>query len=101
MKVDVGQVYTEVKDVDGTRKRKTLEVDFVCNRGYERVYIQSAYALPTEEKRQQEFRPLRAIGDSFKKIVVVKEDILLRRDDSGIVTLGLRQFLMEEDSLEK
>jgi len=94
--VDVGVV--ECREGDA---RKQMEIDFVVNKGSQRYYIQSAYALPTEEKRQQEFRPLRAIGDSFKKIVVVKEDILLRRDDSGIVTMGLRQFLMEEDSLEK
>lgn len=94
--VDVGVV--EYREGDA---RKQVEIDFVVNKGSQRYYIQSAYALPSEEKWQQEFRPLRMVGDSFKKIVVVKDDILLRRDDSGIVTMSLRQFLMEEDSLEK
>ena len=92
--VDVGIV--ELRKGDD---RKQVEIDFVANRGSQRYYIQSAYALPTEEKQQQEVRPLRAVGDSFKKIVVVKDDILLRRDDYGIVTLGLRQFLTDENSL--
>ena len=94
--VDVGVV--EYRDGDD---RKQVEVDFVVNRGSQRYYIQSAFAMPTEEKRQQEIRPLHAVGDTFKKIVIVKDDILLRRDDYGIVTLGLRQFLLEQDSLEK
>ncbi len=92
--VDVGIV--ELRKGDD---RKQVEIDFVANRGSQRYYIQSAYALPTEEKQQQEVRPLRAVGDSFKKIVVVKDDILLRRDDYGIVTLGLRQFLTDDNSL--
>ena len=92
--VDVGMV--ELRKGDD---RKQVEIDFVANRGSQRYYIQSAYALPTEEKQQQEVRPLRAVGDSFKKIVVVKDDILLRRDDYGIVTLGLRQFLTDDNSL--
>ena len=92
--VDVGIV--ELRKGDD---RKQVEIDFVANKGSQRYYIQSAYALPTEEKQQQEVRPLRAVGDSFKKIVVVKDDILLRRDDYGIVTLGLRQFLTDDNSL--
>lgn len=92
--VDVGIV--ELRKGDN---RKQVEIDFVANRGSQRYYIQSAYALPTEEKQQQEVRPLQAVGDSFKKIVVVKDDILLRRDDYGIVTLGLRQFLTDDNSL--
>ena len=92
--VDVGIV--ELRKGDD---RMQVEIDFVANRGSQRYYIQSAYALPTEEKQQQEVRPLRAVGDSFKKIVVVKDDILLRRDDYGIVTLGLRQFLTDDNSL--
>lgn len=92
--VDVGIV--ELRKGDD---RKQVEIDFVANKGSQRYYIQSAYALPTEEKQQQEVRPLQAVGDSFKKIVVVKDDILLRRDDYGIVTLGLRQFLTDDNSL--
>jgi uncharacterized protein len=71
MKVDVGQVFTEVKIEDGSRQRKTLEIDFVCNRGYERVYIQSAYAMETEEKRDQELTSLRKLRDGFRRIVIV------------------------------
>lgn len=93
--VDVGVV--ELRKGDN---RMQVEIDFVANKGSQRYYIQSAYTLPTEEKQQQEMRPLRAVGDSFKKIIVVKDDILLRRDDYGIVTIGLRQFLLDEKSLE-
>lgn len=93
--VDVGVV--ELREGDD---RKQVEIDFVVNRGSQRYYIQSSYALPTEEKRIQESRPLRAVDDSFKKIIIVYDDILPRRDDYGIVTIGLRQFLTDERSLE-
>lgn len=63
-------------------------------------YIQSAFALPSPEKTEQELRPLRNIPDSFKKIVIVKDDILVRRNEEGIVTMGLKQFLLDEHSLE-
>lgn len=92
--VDVGVV--ELRQGDD---RKQIEIDFVVNRGSQRYYIQSAYAIPSEEKWRQETRPLEAVGDSFKKIVIVKDDILLRRDDRGITTLGLRQFLLDENSI--
>ena len=98
--VDVGIVeIRELNDV-GNSVRKQIEVDFVVNRGSQRYYIQSAYALPSEEKVKQEERPLRAIPDSFKKIIVVKEDILPRRNEDGILMLGLRQFLLDEKSLD-
>lgn len=93
--VDVGVV--ELREGDD---RKQVEIDFVVNRGSQRYYIQSSYALPVEKKRFQETRPLRAVDDSFKKIIVVYDDILPRRDDYGIVTIGLRQFLTDERSLE-
>lgn len=92
--VDVGVV--ELRQGDD---RKQIEIDFVVNRGSQRYYIQSAYAIPSEEKWRQETRPLEAVGDSFKKIVIVKDDILLRRDDRGITTLSLRQFLLDENSI--
>ena len=92
--VDVGVV--ELRQGDD---RKQIEIDFVVNRGSQRYYIQSAYDIPSEEKWRQETRPLEAVGDSFKKIVIVKYDILLRRDDRGITTLGLRQFLLDENSI--
>lgn len=98
--VDVGVVETRETDTGGHFLRKQLEVDFVVNQGSRRYYIQSAYALPTESKTEQEVRPLRCIQDSFKKIIVVKDDILLRRNEEGIVTMGLRQFLCEPESLD-
>lgn len=97
--VDVGIVEMREQDAKGNSVRKQIEVDFVVNQGSERFYIQSAYALPTMEKQEQELRPLRHIADSFKKIIVVKDDILLRRNEDGFVTMGLRQFLLDRHSL--
>ena len=94
-RVDVGVVETSVKTDDKTSKRQ-LEVDFIATKGNEKYYIQSAFAMPTPEKREQEARPLNAIGDSFKKIIVVRENIKPRRDDMGIVTVGIRNFLLDE-----
>ena len=98
--VDVGVVETREDDNGAKLKRKHLEVDFVVNRGSERIYIQSAFAIPHEEKRMQEVRPLERIGDSFRKIVVVHDNIAARRDASGITTVGIRKFLLDENSLE-
>ncbi|MDO5342923.1 MAG: ATP-binding protein [Bacteroidia bacterium] len=98
--VDVGVVEVREKDGNDNSVRKHIEVDFVVNQGSKRYYIQSAFALPNVEKVQQETRPLINIPDSFKKIIVVKDDILLRRDDNGIVTMGLKQFLMDSNSLD-
>lgn len=80
--------------------RKQIEVDFVANKGEERCYIQSAYALPSPEKVQQEERPLRNIPDSFKKFVITKDNILTRRDETGLITMGLKEFLMNKNSLK-
>ncbi len=82
------------------QKRKRMEVDFIVNRGSERIYIQSAFAIPHEEKRAQEVHPLERIGDSFRKIIVVHDNISPRRDTSGITTVGIRKFLLDENSLE-
>jgi len=98
--VDVGIVETREPNGSGNSVRRQTEVDFVCNQGSQRYYIQSAFSLPTEEKIAQEFRPLRNIQDSFKKIVIVRDDIILRRSEEGIITMGLRQFLLDEDSLD-
>lgn len=97
--VDVGVVEIRERDDSGKEMRKQVEVDFVVNQGSQRFYIQSAYALPDEEKAEREARPLQNIQDSFKKIIIVKEDILLRRDEKGIVTMGLREFLTNENSI--
>ena len=99
--VDVGVVEMREAEADGKIHKKQLEVDFVCNLGSRRYYVQSAFALPSKEKEEQEFRPLRNIPDSFKKIVIVKDDILIRRNDYGITTIGLKQFLLDERSLDE
>jgi predicted AAA+ superfamily ATPase len=78
----------------------TLEVDFVCNLGSRRYYLQSAYKLPDEEKMQQEKRSLQQISDSFKKIVIVGERMKLRRDDQGIVLVGIYEFLEDAKWLD-
>ena len=80
--------------------RKRLEVDFVCNREDKRYYIQSAFAIPDSEKMEQEQKPLIHIRDSFKKIIVVKDHIMPRRNEEGILTVGLFDFLLKEDSLD-
>ena len=99
-KVDVGMVEQRFVDNDGKWQRKQLEVDFVVNEGNQRYYIQSALALPDEEKRKQEMGSLLRIHDSFKKIIIVKDDIKPWRDENGILTMGLLDFLMNADSLE-
>lgn len=98
--VDVGVVEIRERDARGNSVRKQIEVDFVCNQGSQRYYIQSAFTLPSPEKVEQELRPLRNIPDSFKKIVIVKDDILIRRNEDGVVFMGLKQFLLDERSLE-
>ena len=97
--VDVGIVEIYEKDEQGKYVRKQIEVDFVANKGEKRCYIQSAFSLPTLEKVNQEERPLRNISDSFKKIVIVKDNILPRVDESGLVTIGLKDFLLNNVSI--
>ena len=99
-RVDVGLVEVFGKNTENKTEKKHLEVDFVATKGSEKYYIQSALAMPTDEKRKQEERPLNAIGDSFKKIIVVKDNIKPRRDEMGIVTMGIRRFLLNKNSLE-
>lgn len=93
--VDVGVV----EDRRG-KKRKQLEVDFVCNQGSKRYYIQVALNLDTPDKTKQEANSLNNIGDSFKKIIVVKDDIKLWRNEDGIVIMGIQEFLLNPDSLD-
>lgn len=97
--VDVRIVEIYEKDEQGKYVRKQIEVDFVANKGEKRCYIQSAFSLPTLDKVNQEERPLRNISDSFKKIVIVKDNILPRVDESGIVTIGLKDFLLNNVSI--
>ncbi len=97
--VDVGQIPIFTIREDGKRQRSTLEVDFVCNLGYKRCYIQSAYALPTEDKMKQEFNSLLRIKDSFKKIVIVGTPTPTYQNEEGILTMNIYDFLMNPDSL--
>lgn len=99
--VDVGVVTIAEKDQDGKVNRKQLEVDFVCNLGSSRYYIQSAYSLPDEAKRTQEIRPFRKIGDSFKKLVITKDIVQPYYDDYGILTVNIYDFLLDPQILEK
>ena len=99
--VDVGAIKQRTMDgEEGKRVSKQLEIDFVANQGRKRYYIQSAFRLEDGEKERQEKASLLALKDSFKKIIVVKDTIKPRTDDNGILTLGLFDFLMHEDSLE-
>ena len=98
--VDVGNVNIRVKNEKGEWQRVTLEVDFVCNLGSRRYYLQSAYKLPDEEKMQQEKRSLQQINDSFKKIVIVGDRMKLRRDEQGIVLMGIYEFLSDKALLD-
>ncbi len=92
--VDVGQVTQNTKNEKGISERKQLEVDFVCNRGQDRIYIQSAYALPSEEKTEQELRSLKQIKDSFLKVVIVGGMQPTFRNDDGILILNIFDFLL-------
>ena len=97
--VDVGLVELFGKNSEQKTTKKQLEVDFVATKGSEKYYLQSAFAMNSPEKQEQEERPLNAIGDSFKKIIVVRDNIKVRRNDMGIVTIGIRNFLLDENSL--
>ena len=99
--VDIGVVPIAEKDENGKVIRKQLEVDFVCNLGSGRYYIQSAYSIPDEQKRTQETRPFTKIDDSFKKIVITKDIVQPYYDDYGILTVNIYDFLLDSQILEK
>lgn len=98
--VDVGMVEIKKPDKEGKWMRIQLEVDFIATIGSKKYYIQSALSIPDREKEIQESRSLTNINDSFKKIIVVKEHIMPRRNEEGILTIGLFDFLLKEDSLD-
>lgn len=98
--VDVGVVPIAEKDLEGKVNRRQLEVDFVCNLGSARYYIQSAYSLPDEAKRTQEIRPFRKIDDSFKKIVITKDIVQPYYDEYGILTINIYDFLLNPECLQ-
>ncbi len=91
----------EVRERSETKNlKKQLEIDFVANLGSKRYYIQSAFAMPTEEKRLQEKASLLKVKDSFKKIILVKDVVSVARDEDGITTMSIYDFLLNLDSLE-
>ena len=98
--VDVGVVVMNEVDKNGKKIRKQLEVDFVCNKGSKRFYIQSAYALPDKEKMEQEQRSLVNTGDGFKKIIITKDAVAPLYNDEGILVMSVYDFLLNPDSME-
>ena len=98
--VDVGVVVMNEVDKNGKKIRKQLEVDFVCNKGSKRFYIQSAYSLPDKEKMEQEQRSLVNTGDGFKKIIITKDAVAPLYNDEGILVMSAYDFLLNPDSME-
>ncbi len=98
--VDVGMVEIRKPDKDGKWIRTQLEVDFIANLGSKKYYVQSALSIPDREKEIQESRSLININDSFKKVIIVKDHIMPRRNEEGILTIGLYDFLLKENSLD-
>ncbi len=99
--VDVGNVYHRVRNTEGKQQRVTLEVDFVCNKGSERIYIQSAWRMPDAEKMEQEKRSLRLVDDSFRKLLIVGEHTKQWSDENGIQIMSIYDFLLAWSSTEK
>lgn len=98
-RVDAGVVETYTTNADNKRMRQSLEIDFVVNKGAERIYIQSAYRMPSDEKEAQEKRSLLNTSDSFRKIIIVGDDIKRKIDERGIITISLIDFLLDPDSI--
>lgn len=98
--VDIGVVEYCYKDAEKKSRRAYLEIDFVANKGSKKYYIQSALTVTDDEKREQEIRSLKRVGDSFKKIVVVKDNIIPRHDDNGILYIGIERFLLDENAMD-
>lgn len=98
--VDVGVVQKRTRNEEGKQEKKQLEIDFIANLGSRRYYIQSAFRLPDEEKVKQEKASLINVNDSFKKIIIVKDVMNVQRDESGITTMSIYDFLLNENSLE-
>lgn len=99
--VDVGNIYHRVRNAEGKQQRVTLEVDFVCNKGSERIYIQSAWRMPDAEKMEQEKRSLRLVDDSFRKLLIVGEHTKQWSDKNGIQIMSIYDFLLDWSSTEK
>ncbi|MCF0111787.1 MAG: ATP-binding protein [Erysipelotrichaceae bacterium] len=99
--VDVGVIPVVERNEEGIPVRKQLEIDFVCNLGFKRLYIQSAYSIPDEAKRTQEIRPFRKIDDSFRKIIITGDMTPSYYDDYGVLTVNIYDFLLDPKSIEK
>lgn len=97
--VDVGVVEKRVRDGKGRQVRKQLECDFVANKGSERLYVQSAFQIPTRAKEEAEKASLLEIADSFKKVVLVRDVLKPRWDENGILTMSVYDFLLDPNSL--
>jgi len=97
--VDIGVVEVSEKNENGNYVRKSLEIDFVANITNDKIYVQSAYHLPNDEKMRQEIRPFLNVDDSFRKFIIVRDNIDVRKDDYGITTIGLKHFLLSDDPL--
>lgn len=98
--VDVGVVPVVTRDKSGKQTRSQLEIDFVCNQGSKRYYIQSAFRMEDEEKQQQEQVPLNKVNDSFKKIIITGQESIVHHNDSGITTMSIYDFLLNPNALE-
>lgn len=101
LNIDIGVVEVFNKDKNGKTIRNNYEVDFVVNKGPKRYYIQSSYHMNNEDKITQEKKSLRNINDSFKKIIIVRDNIKTRIDNDGVITMGLFHFLLNKDSLDE
>lgn len=99
--VDVGVIPINEKDKNGKNIRKQLEIDFVCNKGSKRYYIQSVFAMPDAAKKQQEQRSLLLTGDGFKKIIITKDALAPLYNEEGVLVMSIFDFLLDLDSLEK
>lgn len=98
-RVDVGMVEAWSTNAENKTIRQSLEIDFVVNKGAERIYIQSAYRMPTEEKVIQKKRSLMNTNDTFKKVIIVGDNIKRKIDEQGIITISLIDFLLDLDSI--
>lgn len=99
--VDVGNINIRVRNETGVQQRVTLEVDFVCNLGSKRYYIQSAWRMPDEDKMEQEQRSLCLVNDEFRKLIVVGERLKLRRNERGITIVGIYDFLLDKTTIDQ
>ena len=98
--MDVGVVTQHAVNEKGNSVNRQLEIDFVCNKGSKRYYIQSAYAIPTPEKMQQEQRSLMLTGDFFKRLIITRDTPGPYYNESGVLIMNVYDFLLNENSLD-